>query len=269
MPNGKQKSDLYNYDGDFERKGVLDFLLLPSEIRTRIYFLNWFGASDADKFRKPYPPLSASDRGRLNLTLVSRRLHDESTHYLYSTTTFRLFPLQDFQFLPTPLHLPPHYRSHITSISLIVGSSWTNPPKDWKVGKAVRRCLGRMKVVRRLKVFIEIDPSIPMFAKYRISESFYTNWCGDLLKDVLEALTPNCEVVEMDGNPSVDQNGPLSTRLTFEVEESGRKVVFGPEWSARPATMSPQAQLDLMSGNDSLGGMRILTEGMQSIEITA
>ncbi|RMD43832.1 hypothetical protein DV735_g1350, partial [Chaetothyriales sp. CBS 134920] len=222
--------DPTNYDGDFVRHGIFPFLSLPPELRNRIYYLTWFGtpaAGHADTL----PPLAASDRGRLNLSLVCKRLHLESTHLLYSSTSFRLFPLQDFLYLPTPLTLPPHYRTHITTLSLIVGSSWTDPPSAWRVGKAMTRCLSRMKLVHTLKIFIEVDPSVPMFAGFRRSETFYTEWCAGLVRDVLKVLTSNCQVVEVDGNSGLDPHGQLSTRIVSEVDVSGRRVRWGPEWA--------------------------------------
>ncbi|RMZ90508.1 hypothetical protein DV736_g2279, partial [Chaetothyriales sp. CBS 134916] len=253
-----------NYDGDFVRQRTFPFLSLPPELRNRIYYLTWFGTSAVQAVhRDSYPPLAASDRGRLNLTLVCRRLHLESTHLLYSSTSFRLFPLQDFLYLPTPLSLSPHYRTHITTLSLIVGSSWTNPPSAWRVGKALTRCLSRLKLVHTLKIFIEVDPSVPMFTGFRRSETFYTDWCGDLVRDVLKVLTSNCEVVEVDGNPGIDPHGPLSTRIVSEVEASGRKVRWGLEWADKAKAVEEQRVLGLARGiamdelADQLTGMKI------------
>lgn len=85
-----------------------------------------------------------------------------------------------------------------------------------------------MKHVKTLKLFIEMDPSEPMFAKYRISKDFYTNFTGNLLREVLTCL-PMCEMVELDGNPSVRVRGDLVGRLRQEVEARGKKVVWGSE----------------------------------------
>ena len=85
-----------------------------------------------------------------------------------------------------------------------------------------------MKHVKTLKIFVEMDPSEPMFAKYRISKVFYTNFTGNLLGEVLACL-PMCKVIEMDGNPSVRVSGELVSRLRQEIERKGKEVVWGPE----------------------------------------
>jgi hypothetical protein len=268
FPIPDDKLTLHHQTDTFDRAGIFPFLSLPPEIRNRIYFLNWHGASTSDLHHKPIPPLSATDRGRLNLTLVSRRLHAESTHLLYSTTTFRLFPLQDFQYLPTPLSLPPHYRSHITSLSLIVGSSWTNPPASWKVGKGLIRALSRIKLLRVLKIFVEVDPSIPMFARYRRSEGFYTEWCGELVRDVLKAIVGTCEIVEADGNPGVDPRGQLASRICEEVRASGRVMRYGPDWKAK-LEAGDAGMLVTMAAGVALEEVYALADGLKFMEVGA
>ncbi|RMZ76493.1 hypothetical protein DV738_g4951, partial [Chaetothyriales sp. CBS 135597] len=269
----RRHRDPTNYDGDFVRQGTFPFFSLPPELRNRIYYLVWFG-SPAAGHPDSFPPLAASDRGRLNLSLVCKRLHLESTHLLYSSTSFRLFPLQDFLYLPTPLTLPPHYRTHITTLSLIVGSSWTDPPSSWRVGKAMTRCLSRMKLVHILKIFIEVDPSVPMFAGFRRSETFYTDWCGCLVRDVLKVLTLSCEVVEVDGNPGLDPHGQLSTRIVSEVEASGRKVRWGLEWADKVKRIEQRRAKGLIVSTtmdelaDRLNEMEILSSTAKAASYT-
>ena len=119
-----------------------------------------------------------------------------------------------------------------------------------------------------LKIFIEVDPSIPMFAKYRRSETFYTDWCGELVRDVLKVLVATCEVAEVDGNPGVDPKGHLRTRIVQEVEASGRKVRWGPEWTAKLAAAHAAKLVPLVTGV-SLDRMHALADGMQLMEIKA
>ena len=77
-----------------------------------------------------------------------------------------------------------------------------------------------------LRVFVEIDPSHPIFASFRVSHGFYTEFAGKLLRDVLVAM-PQVECVQLDGNPSVRMEGPLVSRLRVEIEALGRVVEWG------------------------------------------
>lgn len=214
-------------DNTFKPRGTFPLLDLPSELRYRIYNLVLFNNPDPTGGNGPDHEVQPTCQN-LSLLLLSKRIHAEATHILYSTTTFRLFPLQDFQFLPTPPDLAPHYRSHITRLSITLGSSWTAPPAAWKVSKGLARCLSRVKLVRTLRVFIALDPSQPMFAKHRVSYSFYTDFCGELLRDVLKAM-PKLESVELAGYPHVEPDGPLVSRLREEAEAKDKIVRWGRE----------------------------------------
>ena len=195
-------------------KDPFPFFKLPSELRNRIYALALFTST-------PY-----SENPSTSLLVASRRLHTEVSYVLYSATTFRVFPLQDFNPLPTVRDLPYNYRKLLTSIELVLGPSWTAPPKSWKVNKSMARALGSMGSVQILKVFVEIDPSHPVFSKFRISHDFYTEFCGVLLRDILKAM-PKLEAVEIAGRPSVNTDGPLVSRLQREVEQQGRLLKWG------------------------------------------
>jgi hypothetical protein len=95
----------------------------------------------------------------------------------------------------------------------------------------------QLSQVRCLRVFVEVDPSHPVFARFRVSHGFYTDFAGNLLKDVLGAM-PQIEFVQLDGNPSVQMEGPLVSRLKTEVEGKERQVKWGKErgWSAADRT---------------------------------
>lgn len=82
--------------------------------------------------------------------------------------------------------------------------------------------------MRTLKIFVQCDPSHPAFEGFRISKDFYTWFAGELLKRILKAL-PSLVQVELDGNPSVEKNGSLMSRLTLEVRQARKKILWGPE----------------------------------------
>jgi hypothetical protein len=196
------------------------FFRLPSELRNRIYSLLIF----------TNPPYRQHDPARPGPStpyfLISRRFHAEASYLLYTNTIFRIFPLQDFNPLPTVRELPPQYRNLVATIELVLGPSWTAPPQSWTVNKSMARVLSGMDAVQTLRVFVEIDPSHPVFAKFRVSHGFYTEFSGNLLKAILDAM-PRLEIVQIDGRPSVQIDGPLVSRLKREIESQGRIVKLG------------------------------------------
>ncbi len=202
------------------------FFSLPPEIRNRIYSLVLFSPSGSRR-------LSPNRRPPTSLYLTSSRTHREASYLFYTAHTFRIFPLQEFKPLPTVAELPARYRSLVTNTELILGPGWTAPPKSWKVTQRMAKRLRQLCRVRCLRVFVEIDPSHPVFARFRVSHGFYTEFAGNLLRDVLVAM-PQVEFVQLDGNPSVQMDGPLVLRLRREVEDQGRLVTWGKErgWSA-------------------------------------
>lgn len=223
----QEEQDQEQDDGTFKPTGTFPFLDLPSELRYRIYNLVFFDNPDPYAGNGPDYEIQPTCQD-ISILLLNKRTTAEAAHILYSTTTFRLFPLQDFLFLPTPQDLAPHYRSHVTRLSITLGSSWTAPPAVWKVTKGLARCLSRIKLVRTLRIFVQLDPSQPMFEKYRVSYSFYTDFCGELLRDVLKAM-PKLEAVELAGYPHVQPDGPLVSRLREEAEAKDKVVRWGRE----------------------------------------
>lgn len=210
------------------------FLDLPSEIRLQVYHFVLFtptrhsarknrgtvGASA--KKSKPVAPTSH----RINLFLVSRRIYDEASHYFYSTQIFRVFPVQDFSRMPTLRDLPPRHRSSVSVIELVLGSSWTAPPRSWTVNQSLG--LHDLKVLRTLKVFVGCDPSQPVFEGFRISKEYYTEFSGRLMRQILERL-PDLKWVEFDAYPSVSKKGSLMTRLLKECRNANKEVHWGPD----------------------------------------
>ncbi|KAH8693831.1 hypothetical protein BGW36DRAFT_383832 [Talaromyces proteolyticus] len=209
------------------------FFDLPSEIRLKIYGYVLFGSKRKVSSRtngnvglssknKPLAPLSH----RLSLFLASQRIHDEAAALFYSVQTFRVFPIQDYSRFPTLADLGKSYRPMIGKIELILGSSWTAPPKSWKITH--RLGLAEMVNLRIFRVFIQCDPSHPIFEGFRISNDFYTGFAGGLVRQILELL-PNLEHVEFDAWPSVQKNGALMRRLLAEVRGAGKQIYWGPE----------------------------------------
>ncbi|KAL4781693.1 hypothetical protein BJX76DRAFT_334661 [Aspergillus varians] len=208
------------------------FFDLPAEIRLRIYDFALF--TPTRRSRKTNGSVGASSKNpsrsplshRLALFLASKQMHNEATDYFYSTQAFRVFHIQDYSCTPTIRGIPSKYRASIGTIELILGSSWTAPPRSWKVTRQLG--LEELTRLRLLKVFIECDPSHPVFQGFRISDDFYSDFAGGLLQQILEKL-PNLEYVEFDGNPSVVKNGPLMNRLLHEAKSVGKSIVWGPQ----------------------------------------
>ncbi|KAI9924753.1 hypothetical protein ASPWEDRAFT_40682 [Aspergillus wentii DTO 134E9] len=213
------------------------FFDLPSEIRLRVYSFVLF-TNNRNKTLRTNGNVGASSKNqlvaplshRISLFLASSRLHDEASDVFYSTQIIRLFPVQDYSRVPTVRVLPARYRPSITTIELILGSSWTAPPKSWTVDNSLG--LEDMVRARTLKVFTQCDPSQPFFEGFRISKEYYTHFSGDLLQQVLIRM-PNLVQVEFDGFPSVRKSGPLMSRLLDEARKANKKILWGPErgWS--------------------------------------
>ncbi|KAF7592735.1 hypothetical protein BBP40_012566 [Aspergillus hancockii] len=211
------------------------FFDLPSEIRLRIYSFVLFTPrrkrglfqtkGSVGSSSKKNPQLSPTSH-RINLFLVSRRIHNEASDYFFANQTFRLFHIQDYSRMPTVRSLPLRYLPSVATIELILGSSWTAPPGSWIVDGELG--LEAMTRVRTFKIFIEVDPSHPVFEGFRISKDFYTDFSGELVRQVLSRL-PNLEHVEFDGWPSVRKNGALMQRLINETKAAQKKIIWGPE----------------------------------------
>ncbi|KEF55413.1 uncharacterized protein A1O9_08163 [Exophiala aquamarina CBS 119918] len=195
------------------------FVDLPAEIRNHIYTLVLFTTAG-------YRGMDGRKKSRTSILAVDKKMHLEAAYVLYSSQSFRIFPIQDFVPFPLVSELRPIYRPMVTQLEMTVGSSWTSPPKTWRVSKLLAKRLGRLTEVQTLNVFVTLDPSGPMFEKYSISPDFYTNFCGNLLRDVL-VVVPHIKFVTMGGNPSIDSLGPLVTRLKAEAEAKGKSISMG------------------------------------------
>ncbi|KAL1991467.1 hypothetical protein VTN49DRAFT_4775 [Thermomyces lanuginosus] len=236
-----EETDVSNteYESQSEEEEIAPFRFfdLPSEIRLKIYEYVFFRSNTSNNgvngnvgASSKQNRILAPRSHRLSLLLASRRLHDEAAALFYSTQIFRVFPIQDYSRMPTLASLAPTYRPLVRKIELILGSSWTKPPKSWRVTR--RLGLRELTGVETLKVFVQCDPSHPVFEGFRISTDFYTNFAGDLLRGILQQL-PKLENVEFDAWPSVQKDGSLMSRLLAEARAAGKKILWGPErgWS--------------------------------------
>ncbi|KAL8903881.1 MAG: hypothetical protein Q9171_007251 [Xanthocarpia ochracea] len=204
------------------------FFLLPTELRSRILYFLLCPTPRLTIDLSPYNHLTSTTR--LNCFLVSKRFGFEAYHAFYSSHTFRIFQIHG-RFLskrtsPLLARLPVHYLSVMTSLELRLGPGWSDPPKPWVVNE--RLGLEHCKAVRTLKVFLEVDPTSPVFKGFRLDWGFYTNFCGTLLRQVIERLSV-LETVEFDAYPSVERDGALMTRLLEETKKGKKRVAWGRE----------------------------------------
>ncbi|KAJ5103342.1 hypothetical protein N7532_003871 [Penicillium argentinense] len=256
------------------------FLRLPSEIRLRIYHFVLFTPTRKNRALQNAGTVGSSAKKskaiaptshRIALFLVSRSFYDEASHMFYSSQIFRLFPVQDFSRRPTVRAIPRHHRPSITTIELILGNSWTAPPRSWTVNQGLG--LHEMTLTRTLKVFIECDPSQPVFEGFRISKEYYTEFAGKLMQQILKQL-PGLVQVEFDGYPSVRKGGDLMVRLLHETEMAGKKVLWGPQrgWTDYEDDYVPEeedpadAAIDGLCANNA-DSVDALTNTLQAIRL--
>jgi len=204
------------------------FLELPSELRNKIYSLVFNEAPDVldldpDNFRNVHRKMS--------IFLVSKQVHDEASHNLFSIHTIRLFPCHPGRFFKTkkPLlaRLPSHYRASISSLELRLGPGFANPPRGWTVNDALglKDCVK----VRVLKVMVQIDTSNPIFEGYRRSDDgFYERFSMALLDDVLSSV-PSIANVQFDAWTSVMKDGPMMRSLLGVANKYMKMISWGPE----------------------------------------
>ncbi|KAJ5933886.1 hypothetical protein N7454_006215 [Penicillium verhagenii] len=235
----KAASEFYDDGEDFVEPVTLPtsfrFFDLPSEIRLNVYHFVLFTPTKKSSAKRNAGAVGASAKKaklvapaiqRIALFLSSKRIHEEASHFFYSSQIFRVFHIQDFSRRPTLRGIPRCYRPLITTIELILGNSWTSPPKSWSVDDGMG--LHEMTLLHTLRVFVECDPSQPVFEGFRVSKEYYTEFSGRLLKEILERL-PALKFVEFDAYPSVKRNGSLMTRLMKESRAANKKLLWGPE----------------------------------------
>ncbi|KAL8735382.1 MAG: hypothetical protein Q9166_000927 [cf. Caloplaca sp. 2 TL-2023] len=202
------------------------FFSLPAELRSRILSLLLCPNPRLTVDLHPNNHLTATSR--LHYFLVSKGFGYEAYHVFYSSHTFRILQTHG-RFLgkrtsPLLARLPPHYLEVLTSLELRLGVGWSDPPRPWFVSD--RLGLEKCESVRTLRVFVEVDPSSPIFKGFRLNREFYTDFCGKLLAQVLERL-PVLETVEFDAYPSVDRDGALMSRLLEKTREARKRIAWG------------------------------------------
>ncbi|KAJ8607196.1 hypothetical protein MRB53_040456 [Persea americana] len=211
-------------------RGPFRFLDLPFELREEVlkHLLVLDDTVDLhpDNCRKLAP--------RLSLFTTNWQLHDEATRVFYGRNTFRIYPTHDRFFFDKEVllsRLPSSYRHALTSLELRLGPGWTKPPKCWAVNDTMgfKDCTA----VRRLRIFVELDPSQDGFKGFRVDTNFYTRFSQSLLHGLLSRM-PSISTVEFDAYPSIRKSSELMGALMEEVEEAGKVVAWGKErdWDA-------------------------------------
>lgn len=216
------------------------FFDLPLELRSKILSmaLSLNRTIDLD-------PLNNFDAPqRLDIFLTSRRFHHEAYHVFYGEHTFRVFPTHWRFFgdkvVPLVSRLSHRYRKALLTLELRLGPGWSNPPKSWRVSDKLG--LDDMVRVRKVKVFMECDPSLNIFRGFRFAKDFFTDFAGKLLEGIINRL-PVLEEIEFDSYPSVPHDGPLMARLVNEAKGNAKRVVWGPDLSLRNGAVKEQIAL--------------------------
>ncbi|KAK7968067.1 uncharacterized protein PG986_002344 [Apiospora aurea] len=202
------------------------FLDLPSELRIKVYEYHFdnFGEIldlDFENYKRYHK--------RLGLLRTCRLVYREASYVFYSTHPVRLFPIYGKFFKakkPLLARMKPNQRSMINTLELRLGPGWNRPPRGWVVneGLGLKDCVS----ARRVKVFVECDPSNEMFKGFRHSDGFYERFSRELLAAVLDDL-PQAVTVEFDANPSVKKNGAMMKALLEATTAKGCDLAWGPE----------------------------------------
>jgi hypothetical protein len=202
---------------------------LPPELRLKVYSFH-FAATlkggaldlDPDNYKLVHAKL-------LPLLCTCRAVHEEASHFFYSSHVFRLFPTHYVRpsraKKPLLARISARHRRYITTLEFRVGPGWNKPPRGWVVNSSLglRDCVN----ARRLRVFVEFDPGHPAFEGWRKSDGFYEEFCRKLLDGVLAGV-PSLAEVEFDSVASVKLSGGLMRGMLNATMSHGRRIVFGP-----------------------------------------
>jgi hypothetical protein len=202
------------------------FFDLPSELRLKVYEYHFSNIEevldlDHDNYKRIHQKLS--------IFRTCRQIYTEASHAFYSTHTVRIFPIWGKFFKskkPLLARMSANQRASMTTLELRLGPGFNRPPRGWVVNDALglKGCVN----VRRVKVFVECDPSNDIFKGFRRSDGFYEKFSQDLLEGVLNEM-PWCKVVEFDANPSVKKSGAMMTGLLSITTKMCCKLAWGPE----------------------------------------
>ena len=207
------------------------FLDLPSELRLKVYEIHFSGRDPViDLHHENYKTIHK----KLALLRTCRTVYNEASHFFYSHSSFRVFPTHPGRFFKTkrPLlaRLKPHQRACITHLELRLGPGWSKPPRGWVVNEALglRDCVN----VKKLTVFVQIDPSSSFLEGYRQADGFYESFSRNLLSGIVASM-PCLEAIEFDAWNSVAKHCPIMQNLLAVAAEARRKICWGPErgWS--------------------------------------
>ncbi len=80
--------------------------------------------------------------------------------------------------------------------------------------------------LKRLDVYIEIDPSSTIFKGFRQSETAYTEFASALFKKTI-AMLPVLEEVRFAGYSDVSLGDSLLAELIADTKQAGKTVSFG------------------------------------------
>lgn len=201
------------------------FMDLPVEVRLKVYAYH-FGEIG---------PVVDIEHGnyftihrRLSIFRVCRRIYYEASDTFYNSKIFRIFPIDGRQSRIKKgllAKVKPQCRAHMTTLELRLGPGWGKPYRSWVVNDLLG--LADCVNVRRLHVYIEIDPSDKIFAGYRKAPGFYEKFCQNLLDDVLKGL-PGVQMVQFDAHPSVRKAGDMARGLLDIARANQRTICWGP-----------------------------------------
>ena len=204
------------------RRPRLRFLNLPLEIRWLIYkhllLVDW--AIDLN------PTNRSQIARRLLIFRVCRQIHQEAYPIFYGLNTFRIFPTHGKYWRKRRVllsRLSVRYRTVMTRLELRLGPSWSSPPPAWRVDDKLG--LSDARSVHTLSIFVECDPSNPVFSGFRQGKHFYTSFAAGLLQDLLAAL-PLVQRIAFDAYPSVKIQDELMSRLILETTRTQRSIGF-------------------------------------------
>ncbi|KAL1877955.1 hypothetical protein Daus18300_002309 [Diaporthe australafricana] len=211
------------------KKGVIKtfpFMDLPSELRIKIFDYHF---ADVGPVVDLEPGNYFTIHKKLSVLRVCRQFYREASHVFYSSKTFRVFPI-DGRYSRKKLgllaRLKPQSRAHLTSLDLRLGPGFNKPYRSWAISDllGLQDCTN----VRRLSVYVEIDPSDGIFNGWRRSSGFYEAFSQNLLEGLLQGL-PSLETVQFDANRSVKRAGDMMQGLLEVVADSELDVTWGPE----------------------------------------
>lgn len=198
------------------------FFDLPTEMRRQILAETLVFDRTIDIEFKEYANLQ-------NMLLVSKRFREEAADVFYGGNLFRMLPTHSRAVgkyaRPLLRDLSQFHRSRIVSLELRLGPFWDQPPACWKIN--ARLGLEEAVRVRRLRVFVEIDPTLPWFKGFRSTKISYVDFCLKIFGGCLKRL-PCVSEVQFDAYPSSGRGNQLMDRLVDLAIQAGKRITWGP-----------------------------------------